>query len=470
MIRYSALRRANWRPMLAALGGTLLMSTPGILHAGGFALIEHGASGLGNAYAGAAAISEDSSTIWFNPAGISELKGREFSVALHGVHTAGEWTDTGSALNPLFGSTPVSGPDTESISTTTYLPNLYYAASINRRWSYGLGIGVPFGSSTEYDPDWKGRYTTIKSGITVLDINPSLSFRLTDRVRLGGGISLQYLDAELTSAIDSGAVCFSIFAATAPAVCTNAGLLPGVQANDSIGEINGDSLGVSFNVGALFLPRVGTKLGVAYRHGVDHELEGTGDFTINPALAPVLQSNPATATFLADARATAEVELPPTLMFSLAHELNSKITLLGDVTWTGWSSFRELRVVYDGDFPEETLSLQDWEDVLRFSGAINYNVSNNLTLRTGVAFDEEPIPSSQRRTARIPGNDRTWVALGATYRFSNRASFDIGYTHLFLDETPIANRNTESAGGSTVSGLYDTSADILSAQFNWHFN
>ncbi len=469
MNRSPSFRLADWRQFAVVVGSSTLLAISTNLFTGGFALSKQGASGLGNAYAGAAAVSEDASTIWFNPAGISELKGRELSIAVHGIQSNTEWTDTGTTLNPSFGGSPVSGPETESLDNTAAIPNFYYAASLNKRWSYALGISVPFGSTTEYNDDWRGRYTTIKSAITVLDINPAVSFRLSDTIRLGGGISLQYLDAELTSAIDSGAVCFGIFATTAPDICPGAGLLPGVQANDSLGEVNGDSTAVSFNVGALFLPRAGTKLGLAYRHSVDHELDGTGDFTINPALEPVLQGNPATAGFLADAGATAEVALPPTLMFSAAHEVNSKLTLLGDVTWTGWSSFRELRIVYDGDFPQETLTLQEWQDVFRISGAINYNTSRNLTLRAGVAFDEDPTPSPARRTARSPGNDRTWLALGATWRFGNRASLDLGYAHLFLDETPIANLNEETAGGTAVRGLYNSSVDILSAQFNWHF-
>src|SRR5262249_54848745 len=42
-------------------------------HASGFALMEQNASGLGNAFAGAAAAAEDASTIFYNAAGLSLL-------------------------------------------------------------------------------------------------------------------------------------------------------------------------------------------------------------------------------------------------------------------------------------------------------------------------------------------------------------------------------------------------------------
>ena len=49
--------------------------------------------GMGNAYAGAAAVAHDSSTIWFNPAGMTELDGRELAVAFHVLDSSTDWTD-----------------------------------------------------------------------------------------------------------------------------------------------------------------------------------------------------------------------------------------------------------------------------------------------------------------------------------------------------------------------------------------
>lgn len=482
------------RPLGALAGIVCLAGLSATAHAGGFALIEHGASGMGNAYAGAAAVSNDTSTIWFNPAGMSEFSGREVSLGLHILTTDTQWTDEGTTLGAALGRGAASGPETANPGTTSPLPNFYYLAPINSKWNYGLSIGVPFGSSTEYDNNWKGRYTTVKSGISVIDINPALSYRVSDKVRLGFGISVQQLSAELGSAVDSGAVCLGLAArpdvSFSQADCFNAGLLPGELDNDGYGEITGDSTAVGFNLGALFLPTDNLKIGLAYRHGTDHELDGDVDFDVNgdadagTGLQGVLATNVVadgsvttpesallTQRILNDVGAKAEVELPATFSVSAAWQARDKLELLGDITWTGWSSFQELRVVYDNFAQRDTLSVQEWEDVFRFSAGINYTYSDKLTLRTGVAFDEEAIPSPQRRTARIPGNDRTWLSFGAGYQISKRASIDVGYAHLFLDETAIDNSDPESEGtGQEVRGLFESSVDILSAQFNWAFN
>lgn len=471
------------RPLGSLVGVVSLASLTSIAHAGGFALIEHGASGLGNAYAGAAAVSSDTSTVWFNPAGMSQIEGREMAVGLHLLTTDTEWTDKGTTLGAALGRSVASGPDTTDAGTTSALPNFYYVAPINEQWSYGLSIGAPYGSATEYDANWKGRYTTVKSGIQVIDINPALSYKLSDKVSLGFGISVQRLTAELGSAVDSGAACLGLAnnaevpTSFTTADCVNAGLVPGNVDNDGYGEITGDSTTFGFNLGALFTPNDRLKVGVAYRHSTEHELDGDGDFTIPQNLQDVFASNtieatqPVTGAFLTDSPATAEVDLPATFSVSAAWQANDRIELLGDITWTGWSSFEELKVVYDNPAQSDTLSVQEWEDVMRYSAGINYSHNDKLTLRTGMAFDEEAIPNAQRRTARIPGNDRTWLSFGGTYQVNQQFSFDLGFAHLMLDETPIDHTDPESRGvGQEVRGTYDSSVNIFSAQLNWSFN
>ena len=176
-------------------------------------------------------------------------------------------------------------------------------------------------------------------------------------------------------------------------------------------------------------------------------------------------------SFLTDTGITGEIELPATFSVSGAWQVTDRIELLSDLTWTGWSTFQELRIDFDNPNQADSVGLQEWEDVLRFSAGLNYQYSPKLILRAGYAFDEEAIPSAERRTARIPGNDRTWIAFGLGYAVSSQFSFDVGYTRLTLDETPINNLNEEAGGaGSELRGVFESSVDILSAQLNWDFN
>jgi len=266
---------------LKAASVAALTTVTGLANAGGYALIEHGASGLGNAYAGSAAVAADTSTLWFNPAGMLHLSDREFMLGAHAIVLDTTVNNQGSTLNTALGGSVIDGDPSGDNSGTGLVPNIYYVAPLGDDMAYGIAIDVPFGSSSDYGTTWFGRYSATESALQVIDINPSFAYRVSDKVQLGAGISLQRMTATLANAVDSGAVCFGL--SPNPADCVNAGLTPGNQANDSQVKIEGDSTAVGFNFGAMFVPADHTRIGVAYRHSVKHKLEGTGTFDNSPA-------------------------------------------------------------------------------------------------------------------------------------------------------------------------------------------
>lgn len=460
------------------LSSALLLTTFGHhAHAAGFALIENSGSGMGNAYAGAAAVAEDASTIFFNPAGLTLLEKPQMVFAGHIISTKADFSDKGSNLNPaLTGGVVVPG----SIQGTEddgggigIVPNFYYARPINDQLFFGLGVNAPFGLETDYEDDWVGRYHALNSAIQTININPSLAYRVNDKLSIGGGISIQYVHAELSQAIDSTAVCLNVTGGDVT-TCTNVGLSPdtvGGGTVDSKAELEADNVDYGFNLGLTYQATPATRIGAAYRSSIEHTAEGDAKFSLNAGLAALL--GPVNAQLaaagqglvLADSDITASVELPESFSLSFAHQATPKLQVLGDVTWTGWSSFDELRIHYDSG-QDDSVTEEAWEDVMRYSLGFNFAKTDQLTLRAGVAFDEEAIPDPEHRTPRIPGNDRTWVSVGAGYDYSPTFHVDVGFAHLFVDETP-ADHTDEN--GYTFRGEYSADVNILSAQLNWNF-
>jgi long-chain fatty acid transport protein len=141
---------------------------------------------------------------------------------------------------------------------------------------------------------------------------------------------------------------------------------------------------------------------------------------------------------------------------------------MGDYTWTRWSRFQELTFNYPGNFPGSGTNTYNWEDSSRFALGANYKFTPAFMLRLGAAYDNTPIPSPELRAARVPGNDRTWASIGFNWQVSKTVGVDVGYSHLFVDDTKI-NNSESTPPGATLTGTYDSSVDILSVGLVWDF-
>ena len=190
-----ALRRTR---VAAAVGAALLSAAAGQALGAAFALQEQNASGLGHAYAGGAAAAEDVSTIFYNPAGLVRLQTTQAVVAANVICPSAKFHDSGSqpaAFQPLGGTGGDAGD-------CAIVPNLYLGIPFTDKWSFGIGVNVPFGLKTEYDSDWLGRFQAVKSKLDTVNINPVLSWEPTPHLTVGGGVSWQRVKATLTSQVN----------------------------------------------------------------------------------------------------------------------------------------------------------------------------------------------------------------------------------------------------------------------------
>ena len=398
-----------------------LVAAPAGVLASGFALTEQNGDGLGNAYAGQAASAQDASTIFFNPAGMALLPGTQLVLGANAIRPSVKFSG-GATINGL--GVPVSGGQGGDAGSWALTGNFYYAYRASPNLSLGVGLGSPFGLKTDYSPDWVGRFQAIKSELQTVALNPALAWKVNDQISLGLGISVEWIDAELSNALSPST--------------------PG-----SLATVKGSDYGLGFNLGALWQFSPETRLGLAYRSKIHHRLDGT----LTVQNFPSIPSGPAQA----------EITLPDTASLSLFHRLNARWDLLADVTWTGWSSFKTLTVTYaNGTLISSTP--ENWRDTWRYSLGANYHWSNALTLRIGAAYDESPV-SDAYRTPRVPDNNRVWVATGLQYRFSPANAVDVGYAHLFVKSTPINN----NVYPTTLTGSYSNAVDILSVQYTHSF-
>ena len=414
------------RTTMKLIPALLLVAFSGSASASGFQLLEQNLSGLGNAYAGSAAVAENASTIYFNPAGMTQLQDREVSGGLAAIGPSFKFKDEGSQVGALAGAG--NGGDAGGWAA---VPNGYVSWALTKDVYVGLGIGAPFGLKTEYDDLWVGAAQATMFEVKTFNINPSVAYRLNDKVSVGFGVNWQRLEANYERAR-------KIAQPTVPVV------------------LNLDDDAWGWNAGALFTLSPTTKIGLSYRSSMSHDVEG--DLKVNGVKA-------------ADAHAS--IKLPDTAILSVAQQLSDRWEMLGDVSWTGWSSIPKVDIMNattGSSVPLQTLDT-DFRDTWRVALGATYKYNDAWKLKYGIAYDQTPVKNPETRLVSMPDNDRIWLSLGAQWAPSKSSSLDFGVTYIHVKDSDIDNNQGTSAAPlrGRVIGEYTGNIWVLGAQYSMSF-
>ena len=422
------------RITLRLIPALIAVAFSGGAFASGFQLSEQSASGIGVANAGAAAAAEDASTIFFNPAGMTYLpEGHNISFATTILDRRTHFTNegTGGILNSTYGK-PI-GDSGGNGGGTHAIPALYYSYALTSDWRFGFAVNPTFADETDYDKTFTGRYSGLKTSIEIINFNPSVAYKVNDALSVAFGINYAKANVNFKQAV--------------PSLPTGA---------DGVGRLKGDGDGWGYNLGVMWKIQPETRLGLSYRSKIKFDLEGEK-----------IQTGTATRSI------TADLETPDTASLALHHQFSDKWAVLADYTWTGWSSLQKLEPVYSDGTRAVSPLRYNFKDTYRVGLGTTYKLNNQWMLRVGTAYDKNPVPSDEFRTMTVPDADRYWLALGAKWNITPKASLDLGYAHVFVKDSNTARKvyagTTEQTVVQTVRGKFENSADMLSLQLNYAF-
>jgi long-chain fatty acid transport protein len=140
---------------------------------------------MSNAFAAQA---DDPSTLHYNPAGMTQLKGLQFMAGALFIGGSTDFTSpTGVTANGDRNGT-VAWPPPGHIYITANLKDLGLTALGNL--SAGIGLTVPFGSLTRWPNDGPFRTATTFSTLPLQDIKPTLAYKVTENLSLGLGADI----------------------------------------------------------------------------------------------------------------------------------------------------------------------------------------------------------------------------------------------------------------------------------------
>ncbi len=469
-----------------------LLSVPA--HAEGYKLFEQSVSSMGNAYAGRGAQITDATLVHSNPAAITALESARLSAGLNLISAK---THYRNANAQSANGQSVVGRTEGANSLNELVPFVFYTDKVSANLSWGIGFYVPFGLSSDYADDFTGRYFADETAVQVLSLQPALAYRLNERWSVGAGISVNRAEGTLSKFKDHSGLC-------------EAGPQLGAIFNDAICnshyQVEGDDIALGYTLGVYAEPVSGTRLALTWHSAVGYTLKGDSVITNTPVTSangnpylvqvpgmpqlPLLDTRTgklATNALLTEA-SKLDLTTPATAAFSLDQQLTAALSLQFSAAWTQWSKFQSIDIVSNDASPSISLSTQQgqnlnspgyigyipeyWHNSWSFALGATYVYQPDLTLKAGVAFDENPIGQSHK-TARIPTDNRVWLTVGANWRLSAQLSLDVAYGYLFSGNVSVDeheyNVQDQPLYHSGFQGDYSNKGQLLAVQANYRF-
>ncbi|MFW0855407.1 long-chain fatty acid transporter FadL [Cronobacter dublinensis] len=396
----------------------------------GFQLNEFSSSGLGRAYSGEGAIADDAGNVSRNPALITMFDRPTFSGGAIFVDPDVNVSGRSRAGNSL---------NADNIAPTAWVPNLHFVAPINEQFGWGASVTSNYGLATEYNDSYAAGSVGGKTDLETLNLNLSGAYRLDSNWSFGLGFDAVYARAKiernagdlpqiiaggLPALVQSG----QIDPQTAGQIAAAAG---GINRNTQIAHLKGDEWGFGWNAGILYELDKNNRYALTYRSEVKIDFDGDYKSSLPAAINPInaaLGLGLPYGTGGSTTGGSLTLNLPEMWEVSGYNRIAPQWAVHYSLTYTSWSQFQELKATNsNGDtlFKKE----EKFKDAYRIALGTTYYMDDNWTFRTGIAFDDSPVPA-QQRSISIPDQDRLWLSAGTTYAFNEDASVDAGVSYM----------------------------------------
>jgi long-chain fatty acid transport protein len=388
--------------------------------AGGFQINTQGAKalGMGGSFVG---LDNDASCIFFNPAGMSDLKNR------HEIYVGASFIfPQVSVQTPAVSNTNQNSPVATPIE-------LYYVFKCTDKLSFGLGINNQFGAKSSYPNDWEGRYIVQELSLKTYMFQPTVSYKINDYINVGAGFvySTGSFDLMQAAPLESNSYPYGE------------------------AHLTGTGNSTGYNVGILSHVEDYFTIGISYRSKFKLNLNnGSADFTDIPNAAANMY--PPSTTF------SSSVTLPAVLCFGISKEfMDGKFAITFDFWRTFWSSYDTLKFTFADTSTPSVVSPRLYKDVNYFALGGYYQIKKKLIVRAGIFYDFSPIQEGYVSPELPDANTFGW-SLGVSYKLNNTYSFDLSF--LNYDDTMTRSYTQEG-----FTATYHKIVSVIDVGINFSF-
>lgn len=366
-----------------------------------FYLQEQSARGAGRAFSGEGA-DTGAASLWWNPAAIADSDRPEVVLNAAAILPRGEVVDRGTVIvRPLQAPASVGGnPRSSNPINNGVLPSGAIAIPLGRGVAFGLAVTSPYSFTTDYASDSWARYSADRTKLRTVDIQPSLAVAVTDWLRVGGGVNVEYTDASLSNKLPN-------LLATLP---------------DGDQTLSGNGWDLGWTAG-MQMHNDWATVGVSYKSRIRHQL--SGNLTISGLLGSLAANN-------RNLSSTAAFYTPAQTIVSGRFRVAPALTLNAQAVRYNWSKFDAIRL----GAPLNVALPENYRDSWSLAGGVDYAVSPAVTLRAGVQRALTPTQDSQR-DARVPDSNRWNYAAGGSFALTPRFVIDAGVNYVTFENTTI---------------------------------
>ena len=416
--------------------------------AAGFQLNEFSSAGLGRSYSGEGAMADTAASASRNP-------------ALLMMYTRPELSFGAVFIDPdvdITGKSPSGASlDSKNIAPTAWVPNLHYVQPINDQFAVGASVTSNYGLATEFNDGYTAGAYGGKTDLTTVNLNLSGAYRLNQQFSFGLGFDAVYAKAKLER-----------YAGELPKLIAGSGQLPPqlagpvsqIPADTQISHLKGDKWGFGWNAGILYEVDENNRYGFTYRSEVKIKFDGDYKSSLPSAYNSRLGAlGLPMGTDGTTIPGSLDLNLPEMWEISGYNKVAPQWAIHYSLAYTSWSQFQELKATGNNG---QTLfeKHEGFKDAYRIALGTTYFYDDNWTFRTGIAFDDSPVPA-QNRSISIPDQDRFWLSAGTSYAFNKDASVDVGISYMHGQKVTIKEGpyTFESEGKAWLYG----------ANFNYRF-
>ncbi|MCU4155821.1 outer membrane protein transport protein [Carboxylicivirga sp. A043] len=374
-------------------------------------------TGMGHTGAG---LMLGASSMHFNPGALSFMdKKYEFSLGVSGVISNNTFQKQAPSVYEAKSDNPVGTPF-----------YFYGATKLNDKLAVGLSVTSPYGNTLKWGDDWDGKYLIQDISLRAIFIQPTLSYKINDK--LGFGIGLMAVNGN---------------------VDLNKALPVQYSGQDATVNISGNTWAFGFNAGVSYQATEKLSLGLSYRSEVMVELdEGDADFSVPASLAGLYP----------DTKFKSELPMPANITFGVGYMVNDKLLLAADLQYVGWSSYESLNFDFEAESVPDSYNARDFENTMIYRLGAEYSLNDKAQFRAGIYYDSTPIPED-RLTPETPGTNKIGMSLGFGYKISDKLSLDASLLYIHGEKREDGYEPTD------FYGTYYTNAVIPGIGLNYSF-